>query len=139
MIYLTFLIKSYIIMIHILKDTKINFYTYNCYMSMHKYHHLKWSEDIIHVQERPDGSSDWLPEDLDIDLGDGSRECSNWNPDINQKWDLEDLFCETTEPTADELLEIFNKTKEELYPGKSELTPKEEAEVYNRMIENWEK
>ena len=108
-------------------------------MTMKKYHHLKWPEDIIHVQERPDGSSDWLPEDLDIDLGDGNRECSNWNPDINQKWDLEDLFRETTEPTADELLEIFNKTKEELYPGKVELTRKEEAEVFKRMIENWKK
>jgi hypothetical protein len=31
------------------------------------------------------------------------------------------------------LVEIFNKTKEELFPGKSKLTPKEEAEIYNRM------
>jgi hypothetical protein len=31
------------------------------------------------------------------------------------------------------LVEIFNKTKEELYPGKSRLTSKEEAEVYKRI------
>lgn len=97
----------------------------------------EWPEDIEHVQERPDGSSDGLPEAMDIDLGDGYKECSNWNPDINQKWKLEELFHEATEPTADEIVELFNKTKEELFPGRSSLTPKEEAEVYNRMMEDW--
>ena len=104
--------------------------------------HTSWDggpEDIKHVEERFDGSSDGLPEAMDIDLGDGYRECSNWNPDLTKKWDLQELFWETTEPTADELVEVFNKVKEELYPGKSELTSKEEAEVYNRMIENWAK
>ncbi len=95
-----------------------------------------WPEDIEHVQERADGSSDGLPEAMDIDLGDGYKECSNWNPDINQKWKLEDLFHETTEPTADEIVEVFKRTKEELFPGKEILTSKEESEVYNRMIEN---
>ena len=74
---------------------------------------------------------------MDIDLGDGYKECSNWNPDINQKWKLEALFYEATEPTADEIVELFNKTKEELFQGKSKLTPKEETEVYNKMMENW--
>ena len=97
----------------------------------------EWPEDIEHVQERSDGSSDGLPEAMDIDLGDGYKECSNWNPDINQKWKLEELFHEATEPTADEIVELFNKTKEELFPGRSSLTPKEEAEVYNRMMEDW--
>jgi len=98
----------------------------------------EWVEDIKHVQERADGSSDGLPEAMDIDLGNGYKECSNRNPDITQKWDLEDLFSETTEPTAEQLVEIFNKTKEELFPGKSKLTPKEEAEIYNRMSKKWE-
>ena len=93
----------------------------------------EWAEDIKHVQERPDGSSDGLPEAMDIDLGNGYKECSNRNPDITQKWNLEDLFCETTEPTAEQLVEMFNKTKEELFPGKSRLTQKEEAEVYKRI------
>ena len=106
---------------------------------MKQHHNSKWSEDIIHVQERPDGSSDGLPEACDIDLGDGYKECSNWNLDLTKKWDLESLFSETTEPTADDLLEAFNKTKEELFPGKSKLTPKEEAEVYDKMIKAWKK
>lgn len=105
---------------------------------MEEYDNIKWPEDITHVQERPDGSSDGLPEAMDIDLGDGYKECSNWNPDITQKWDLEDLFRETTEPTAEQLVEVFNKTKEELFPGKSELTPKEEAEVYKMISKKWE-
>ena len=103
------------------------------------YSHISWDEmveDIEHVQERIDGSSDWLPEALDINLGNGYRECSNWNPDIHKKWTLEGLFQETTEPTAENLVEIFNKTKEEIFPGKSKLTPKEEAEVYNRMMKS---
>jgi len=99
----------------------------------------EWPEDIEHVQERTDGSSDGLPEAMDIDLGNGYRECSNWNSDITQKWTLEQLFHEMTEPTADELLKIFNKTKEELFPGKSELTSKEESEVYNKMNKYLEK
>ena len=106
---------------------------------MKEYYSLKWAEDIIHTQERPDGSSDGLPEALDIDLGNGYRECSNWNPDITQKWDLEDLFHETTEPTADEIVELFNKTKEELFPGKEELTAKEQSEVYDMMNKIWNK
>lgn len=93
----------------------------------------EWAEDIKHVQERPDGSSDGLPEAMDIDLWNGYRECSNWNPDLTKTWDLENLFQDTTEPTADEILELFNKKKEELYPGKEKLTPKEEAKVYNEM------
>lgn len=90
-------------------------------------------EDIIHVEEREDGSSDGLFEAQDIILPDGSRACSNWEGGLHKKWPVEQLFQETTEPTADELLEIFNKTKEELYPGKTELTRKEEAEVFKRM------
>ena len=97
----------------------------------------EWAEDIKHVQERPDGSSDGLPEAMDIDLGNGYKECSNRNSDLTKKWTPEELFRETTEPTADDLLEIFNKAKEELYPGKEKLTPKEETEVYNRMMKNW--
>lgn len=102
---------------------------------MEEYDKLRWPEDIKHVQERPDGSSDGLPEALDIPLDDGYRECSNWNPDINQKWDLEDLFRETTEPTAEQLVEVFNKTKEEMFPGRENLTLREQAEVYKRMNE----
>ena len=104
---------------------------------MKKYNNLDWAEDIIHIQERADGSSDGLPEACDIDLGDGYRECSNWNLDLTKKWTPEELFRETVEPTADDLLKIFNKTKEELYPGKEKLTPKEKTEVYNRMMKNW--
>ena len=52
---------------------------------MKKHDNTKGPEDIKHVQERSDGSSDGLPEALDIDLGNGYRECSNWNPDITQK------------------------------------------------------
>lgn len=111
---------------------------YVWYISMEEYDNIKWPEDITHVQERPDGSSDGLPEAMDIDLEDGYRECSNWNPDITQKWDLEDLFRKTTEPTAEQLVEVFNKAKEELFPGKSELTPKEEAEVYKMISKKWE-
>ena len=98
----------------------------------------EWVEDIKHVQERADGSSDGLYEAMDIDLWNGYRECSNWNPDLTKTWDLENLFSETTEPTAEQLVEIFNKTKEELYPGKSRLTSKEEAEVYKRISKKWE-
>lgn len=36
------------------------------------------------VQERPDGSSDGLLEKMDIDLGNGYKECSNWNPDLHK-------------------------------------------------------
>lgn len=113
-------------------------FLYVWYISMEEYDNIKWPEDITHVQERPDGSSDGLPEAMDIDLSDGYKECSNWNPDITQKWDLEDLFRETTEPTAEQLVEVFNKAKEELFPGKSELTPKEEAEVYKMISKKWE-
>ena len=131
------------IIVHTSKDVMISIYILQ-YIVMVEYNeefcfHDSWDgivEDIKHVQERPDGSSDGLPEALDIDLGDGNRECSNWNSDLTQKWNLEGLFWEVTEPTADDLLEIFNKTKEELFPGKSKLTPKEESEVYNRMIKN---
>lgn len=98
----------------------------------------EWAEDIKHVQERPDGSSDGLPEAMDIDLGDWYKECSNRNLDITQKWNLEDLFSDKTEITADQLVENFNKTKEELFPGKSKLTPREEAEVYKRITKKWE-
>ncbi len=98
----------------------------------------EWTEDIKHVQERADGSSDGLPEAMDIDLGNGYKECSNRNLDITQKWNLEDLFSETTEPTAEQLVEMFNKTKEELFPGKSKLTSKEEAEVYKKISKKWE-
>ena len=97
----------------------------------------KKPEDIKHVQERADGSSDGLPEAMDIDLGNGYRECSNWNPDITQKWTLEELFHEAPEPTAEEIVELFNKTKEELFPGRSELTPEEASEVYNKIIQGW--
>lgn len=106
---------------------------YVWYISMEEYDNIKWPEDITHVQERPDGSSDGLPEAMDIDLGDGYKECSNWNPDITQKWDLEDLFRETTEPTAEQLVEVFNKTKEELFPGEENLTYEQQETVYKEM------
>ena len=85
------------------------------------------------IEERPDGSSDGLPEALDITLDDWSKECSNWNSGLHKIWDLEALCPEVTEPTAEDLVEAFNKKKEELYPGKAELTPKEQEEVYNHM------
>lgn len=97
----------------------------------------EWAEDIKHVQERSDGSSDGLPEAMDIDLGNGYKECSNWNPDLTKTWDLENLFQKTTEPTAEQLVEAFNRTKEELFPGKEKLTPKEEAKVYEEMSKTW--
>ena len=91
------------------------------------------------VGERRDGSSDGLPEALDIDMDDGYyKECSNWNPDLHKKWTLEALYPEIQEPTADQLVEAFNKTKQELFPGKEELTPKEEREVYEKMEKNRE-
>ena len=96
----------------------------------------EWAEDIKHVQERADGSSDGLHEAMDIDLGNGYKECSNWNLDITQKWKLKDLF-KTTEPTAEQLVEIFNKTKEKLFPGRSDLTAKEWDEVYNEANKRW--
>jgi len=85
------------------------------------------------VQERPDGSSDGLLEKMDIDLGNGYKECSNWNPDLHKVWSLEAICPEIKEPTADEIMKAFNQTKEELYPGKEKLTPREELEVYKRM------
>lgn len=106
---------------------------------MKERYNLEWSEDIIHVQERADGSSDGLPEACDIDLGDGYRECSNWNLDLTKKWTPEELFSEITEPKAEDLVETFNKTKEELYPGKENLNHEEEAEVYNRMMKKLRK
>lgn len=114
----------------------ISFYIFDI-ISMEEYDNTTGPEEIIHVQERADGSSDGLPEALDIDLGNGYRECSNWNLDLNKKWKPEVLFGETTEPTAEELVEIFNKTKEELFPGKEKLTPKEEAKVYEKMTKTW--
>lgn len=90
-------------------------------------------EDIMHVQERADGSSDGLYEAMDIDLGNGYKECSNRNPDITQKWNLDDLFWAANEPTAEQLVEAFNLTKEELFPWKTELTLKESDEIYKRM------
>lgn len=96
-----------------------------------------WAEDIKHVQERADGSSDGLPEAMDIDLGNGYKECSNRNLDLTTKWTPEELFRETTEPTAEQLVEIFNKTKEELFPGRSNLTAKEWDEVYNEANKRW--
>lgn len=96
-----------------------------------------WAEDIKHVQERADGSSDGLPEAMDIDLGNGYKECSNRNLDLTTKWTPEELFRETTEPTAEQLVEIFNKTKEELFPGRSNLTDRERNEVYNEANKRW--
>ncbi len=88
------------------------------------------------VQERGDGSSDWLNEKCDIDLGNGYKECSNWNQDLTKIWDLEIICPEIREATADELVQAFNIMKEQLFPGKEKLTPKEEIEVYNRMYQN---
>ena len=85
------------------------------------------------TQERPDGSSDGLPEKMDIDLGNGYKECSNWNPDLHKLWTLEAISPEVKESTAEELVEAFNQVKQELFPGKTKLTPKEELEVYKRM------
>lgn len=93
----------------------------------------EWVEDIIHVQERADGSSDGLHEAQDILLPCGRRACSDWEVDLDKKWDLENLFQKSTEPTAEQLVEAFNRTKEELFPGKERLTPKEEAKVYEEM------
>lgn len=90
-------------------------------------------EDNKVIQERPDGSSDGLLEKLDIDLGDGYKECSNRNPDLHKIWTLEAVCPEIKEPTADEIMKAFNQTKEELYPGKEKLTPKEEQIVYEKM------
>ncbi len=88
------------------------------------------------VRERPDGSSDGLPEALDIDLGNGYKECSNWNPDLHKLWTLEALCPEIQELTAEQLVETFNKIKEQLFPGKTLLTAKEERKVYARMNEH---
>ena len=97
----------------------------------------EWTEDIKHVQERADGSSDGLPEAMDIDLGNGYKECSNWNPDITQKWTLEDLFGGVTEPTAEELVEALNGVKEKMFPKKTELTAREWEEVYKMLNKKW--
>ena len=99
----------------------------------------KGVEDIQHVWERIDGSSDWLPEALDIDLGNWYKECSNWNLDLNREWDLEALYPEITEPTAEQLVEAFNIKKEELFPGKENLTPKEEIIVREKIQKNLNK
>lgn len=91
------------------------------------------------VEERPDGSSDGLSEKLDIDLGNGYKECSNWNPDLDKLWPLEALCPQVQEPTAEELVETFNRIKEELFPEKEKLTQKEQEEVFNRMNKFLEK
>ncbi len=97
----------------------------------------EWAEYIKHVQERADGSSDGLYEAMDIDLGNGCRECSNWNFDLTKKWTLEDLFGGVTEPTAEELVEALNGVKEKMFPKKTELTAREWEEVYKMLNKKW--
>lgn len=66
------------------------------------------SENIIHVQEHPNGSSYWLFEACDIDSGDGYKECSNWNYDLHKRWSLEQLYHKNNELTANQLIEVFD-------------------------------
>lgn len=113
----------------------INFYIFIVISPM-KEHLIIEEPDIIDneiTQERPDGSSDWLLEKMDIDLGNWYKECSNWNPDLHKLWTLEAISPEVKESTAEQLVEAFNQAKQELFPGKTKLTPKEELEVYKRM------
>jgi hypothetical protein len=49
---------------------------------------------------------------------------------------LEALCPEIQELTAEQLVETFNKIKEQLFPGKTLLTAKEERKVYARMNEH---
>lgn len=106
----------------------------------------QWPKDIQHVQERPDGSSDWLHEALDIDLGNGYKECSNWNSDLTKEWSLEDLFRETMDLSPDEQVELFYKIRarcEELNDKLSldqQLTPRKlDEKAYNLMQKFLEK
>jgi len=71
------------------------------------------SKDVIHVEERSDGSSDGLREDLKIHQynEDGSyeySECLEWNQDLHQEWSLEELYHKNKELTADQLFEAFD-------------------------------
>ena len=71
------------------------------------------SKDVVHVEERDDGSSDGLPEDLKIHQynEDGSyeySECLGRNPDLHQEWSLEELYHKNNELTAEQLFEVFN-------------------------------
>ena len=90
-------------------------------------------KDINHTSERCDGSSDGLYEALDIILDDGNRECSNWNPDLQQIWTLNQLFPDATELEEEKEMELFIKIQWVIFPNKSNITSKEQVEVYNKM------
>lgn len=95
-------------------------------------------KDII--TERADGSSDGLPEDRAIDLGNGYRECIGWNWDIQKAWPLRAVCRPMQESTAKELSDALNQAIQELFPNKSNLTAEEGKKVYDRMNEilnNW--
>ena len=88
----------------------------------------EWPEIINHVQERPDGSSDGLPE-----LRDGPNgECTNRNYELTLKWTLEQLYPQGKEISPEEEVKIFNIMREQLFPTTTKLTCKEEKEVYER-------
>lgn len=88
-------------------------------------------EDVI--TERADGSSDGLPEDQMLQHEDWNRECFSRNPDLQVAGALDDILPKIEELTAEQLVEAFNQAKEQLFPGKTNLTGKEELEVYKRM------
>lgn len=90
-------------------------------------------EDINHTCERSDGSSDGLHEALDIVLENGYRECSNWNTDLHQIWNLKQLFpVEMTLEPEDEI-KLFKIIWEVKFPEKVSLTWKEQRVVYEIM------
>jgi len=75
------------------------------------------SKDVIHVEERFDGSSDGLPEDLKIHQynDDGSyeySECLWWNKDLQQEWTLKQLSPKNKELTAEQLIDTFSMIDE---------------------------
>ena len=91
-------------------------------------------EDINHTRERSDGSSDGLKESLDI-INNNFRECSNWNLNLHQIWTLSQLFPVGTALSPDDEIKLFNTIWEAKFPGKTNLTWKEQIEVYKSMKE----
>lgn len=86
------------------------------YDDVQKRHDGPSSKGVRHIQERPDGSSDGLPEDLKIHQynEDGSyeySECLEWSG-LDQEWTWGELFHKNKELTWEQLVEVFNISSE---------------------------
>jgi len=62
----------------------------------------QWPGDIIH--EDSHGSCNG-PEDKLLPYG----ECFSWNPDFQSLWDPDDILPEIIEPTAEQLVKLYNR------------------------------